>query len=424
MQGGIIRGNYIHDFLGDNNDAIDIGEGAVDILIESNVIARCFDKGASVGQASTAILRRNIIRDCALGVGIKDLGSQALIEYNTFHKTGSGVALYEKNRGDGGGLAGIRGTIFSEMSFEPVSIDAFSTATVAYCLSDTLPVAGTGNLLAQPQFLNAARTNFALQTGSAAVDAGPPGDPTDPDGSRSDIGAIAFDWRDSHAVISEIHYHPAAADQAEYVELYNPGGATQDLSSFRFNKGFVFAFPPGALLPPGGYLVVAASTNGLSGVTSLVVWATGTLDNAGEVIELQDAASNEIDRVSYGSFDPWPASPDGLGPSLALINPRRDNAQPENWYASGATDGTPGAAFDHHFPGPLTFTRATGSVMTVSLEALNGLRYILERTDNLVAPDWQPVHSEARGPDGRAVLQHAPTTAEPIGCYRIRAETP
>jgi hypothetical protein len=424
IQDGIIRGNRLHDFLGANNDAVDIGEGAESILIESNLIYRMADKGVSIGQASTAILRRNVIRDCALGVGIKDNGSHGLIEYNTFHKTGNAVAIYEKNRGDGGGSAEIRGSIFSESALDPVSVDALSTAQVSYCLSDTLPVPGAGNVNAQPQFLNAAAMNFSLQTGSAAVDAGPQGDPSDPDGSRADMGAIPFDWREGHAVISEIHYHPAESNQAEFVELHNPGGAALDLAGFRFTKGLVFEFPPGTTLEPGGYLVVVAPTQGPGGPTNVLLWTSGVLDNAGETIELHDAASNEVDRVPYAAFDPWPAEANGAGPSLSLINPRRDNAQPENWFASGAAGGTPGAPFDHHLPGPLAYGRSAGGGMAVDFLGLTGLLYVLEFVESLDDPTWQPVDEGYRGLDGRVLLEHAPESGMGTGYYRIRVESP
>lgn len=424
MAGGIIRGNVIHDFLGDNNDAIDIGEGAIDILVESNLIMRCFDKGVSVGQASTAILRRNVIRDVALGVGIKDLGSYAFVEHNTFHKTGSAAALYEKNRGDGGGLADIRNSIFSETALDPVSVDGFSTAVVAYCLSDTLPVPGIGNVTAQPQFLRAAGNNFRLQVGSAAIDAGSPSDPLDLDGTRADMGALPFDWREGHVVVSEIHYHPADTNQSEYVELYNPGGTNLDLSGYRFAKGFDLTFAPGTVLSNGAYLVVAASTNGLTGVSPLVLWTNGTLDNAGEIVELQDPVSNEIDRVAYESFDPWPSAPDGNGPSLSVINPRRDNAVPGNWYASGGSDGTPGGPFDNQLPGPLTYTKGTGSVFSISFEALDHLRYHLEYSPALLPPNWQTLQSDTRGTNGRIAFGHTPGTTNNTGVYRIRIEAP
>lgn len=421
VQGGIIRGNHLHDFMGDNDDAIDTGEGAHDLLIESNLLARFADKGISVGQGTTVIARRNIIRDCGFGAGIKDAGSYGLFEYNTFHQTQQAIALYEKNRGKGGGTADIRNNIFSETGLAPVSIDGFSTATVSFCLSDQLPVAGVGNLSAQPQFLNAGRDNFALQAGSAAIDAATPGEMPDPDGSPADLGAVPFDWRDGHVMISEIHYHPADPSRAEFVELHNPGGASLDLSGYRFTKGFEFTFPPGAVLTNGAYLVVAAATNGLDAVTPLHLWTNGTLDNAGEIVELHDAQSNEIDRVAYGSFDPWPAAADGLGPSLSVINPRRDNSVPANWYASGDPAGTPGGPFDNQFPGPVEFSRGAGGALSVSFDGLNNLLYTLEFTPQLIPAAWQPVQSAA-GNGSILVLGAASTNA--TGIFRVRAVAP
>ena len=38
----------------------------------------------------------------------------------------------------------------------------------------------------------------------------------------------------------------------------------------------------------------------------------------------------------------WPVTPDGLGPSLELIDPDQDNTTPRNWHASVADGGTPG----------------------------------------------------------------------------------
>ena len=91
---GIIRGNKIYNFLGENCDGIDLGEGCVNILIEDNMIFNCSDKGISVGQASTCVIRNNIIGNCNLGVGIKDQGSYALIENTTFYENGIAVSCF------------------------------------------------------------------------------------------------------------------------------------------------------------------------------------------------------------------------------------------------------------------------------------------------------------------------------------------
>ena len=81
---GVIRANHIYGFAGENADALDIGEGTQNLLIESNRIYNIFDKGISVGQGSTVLARRNLIVDCGIGVGVKDFGSTARVDQNTF----------------------------------------------------------------------------------------------------------------------------------------------------------------------------------------------------------------------------------------------------------------------------------------------------------------------------------------------------
>lgn len=415
IRGGIIRGNWLHDFLGDNNDAIDTGEGAVDLLIESNLVQRCFDKAISVGQATTIEARNNLIRDVGIGVGVKDAGSFAWIHHNTFHQAGRAVAVYEKNPGAGGGAVLVRNCIFSESETAPVTVDSLSTADVSYCLSDTEAVPGVGNRLDEPQFENASADNFRLQPGSAAVDAGCPSDPPDADGSRTDMGAVPFDWREGHAVIAEIHYHPSRSNESEFIEILNVGGSALDVSGWRFSKGVQFEFPSGTVIPPARYLIVAAQTSGLPS-TATLAWTSGVLDNAGESIRLVDAASNEMDEVSYLSGDPWPAEPDGTGPSLSLINPRWDNRLPENWYASKGLGGTPGAAFDNSMSGPVTLERAADGQFDITGEGLRGLRYRLEFSPSLTEPQWAPV-STLESTDGAIRFTH--NSDQDAGFYRI-----
>jgi hypothetical protein len=346
VRGGIIRNNHIYDFVGFNSDGVDIGEEAKDLLIEGNVIENCFDKGISIGQDSTVTARRNIIQNVDMGFGIKDAGSHGLIENCTFRNLSHAVSVYEKNLGDGGGSADVRNCIVSHATIAPFFCDSLSTLNVSYTLSDSEPVPGTGNLLAEPQFEHPGAGNFRLQTGSAAVDSGAPDAPLDPDGSRADMGAFAFDWRLGHAVISEIFYHPSDSNAVEFVELTNPGGQPLDLTGFRFDKGITFEFPSGTLLHPDECLVIAAQPE-IPGATNVLAWTAGTLDNAGETLQLVDAATNEIDRVAYSPLAPWPTEADGQGPSLALFNPRWDNALAASWYASATAGGTPGQPFDN-----------------------------------------------------------------------------
>ena len=48
-----------------------------------------------------------------------------------------------------------------------------------------------------------------------------------------------------------------------------------------------------------------------------------------------------IDSVEYDDSDPWPLEPDGLGPTLELINPLNDNSLAESW-TSSIDNGSPG----------------------------------------------------------------------------------
>ena len=336
----IVRNNHFHDFMGSNNDAVDLGEGSAGILIESNLIERCFDKAISCGSGSHVTVRHNVIRDVDMGLGLKDQGSYGLVENTTFLNVSHAVSAYEKVIGRGGASATVRNCVVSQAKISPFYNDFMSTVAVSYSLSDTDPVPGTGNVVGDPLFLNTDTGNFALQTGSPAIDSGDPDAGHDPDGSRADMGALPFDWREGHAVISEIHYHPAVVGQAEYIELTNPGGAPLSLAGYSFSKGVTYTFPNGTTLNPGAYLVVASSIYTPYDAPALV-WTSGTLDNAGDTIQLIDTSSNEIDRVAYESTAPWPTEPNGQGVSLALIHPRWNNALPTSWRASGTPGGTP-----------------------------------------------------------------------------------
>ncbi len=363
IQGGIIRNNYIHDFMGDNNDGIDIGEGTIDLLIESNRIERCFDKAVSVGQASSVIARRNIIQSVDMGFGVKDAGSYAYVEQNTFRSISHAIACYEKNLGAGGGVAHITSSVISHPLLAPFTCDSFSALTVDYTLCDTAwtipdeatfsaqPFDGTWDNVsythcqtAEPQFLRPSRANFALQVGSAAIDAANPALPIDADGSPADCGAIAFNWNEGHAVFSEILYAPNATNgitPPEFIELTNPGRAALDLSGYTFSQGIDFTFPAGAVLPPGQTITLFSGTGNSS---SNRFYFIGALDNMGETLTLIDSVSNEIDRVVYSFAAPWPLAASTDGRSLELLHPHLDNARPENWVASPELNGTPDRA--------------------------------------------------------------------------------
>src|SRR5262245_9301959 len=100
-------------------------------------------------------------------------------------------------------------------------------------------------------------------------------------------------------VINEIMYHPQSEDpREEYIERYNFSPTNANISGWRFTDGVDFTFPPNTVIPPGGYLVVAANVAAFqliyTNVGNLVGDWTGQLANSGETIELQNALGETV----------------------------------------------------------------------------------------------------------------------------------
>jgi hypothetical protein len=134
----------------------------------------------------------------------------------------------------------------------------------------------------------------------------------------------------SYPLISEILYDPSGPDDAEFVELVNPTGSPFNLSNYSLGDAVhptdfedVRRFPPGAILPPGGTLVVATSATAFFGVyhfnPDYEILATDPLvpdlvddlnwgdpatflqlGNQGDEVLLRDPADQVVDVVTYG----------------------------------------------------------------------------------------------------------------------------
>ncbi len=157
-------------------------------------------------------------------------------------------------------------------------------------------------------------------------------------------------------VINEIHYHPVADDDgAEFIELFNNGPAATDLTGWQLGGGIGFAFAPGTVIAPGGYLVIARDRTRLltlqPALTPVQVVGdySGTLSNGGERLTLTFSRTGLVpgpdgpvsktwqviaDEVTYADGGRWPARADGGGTSLQLIDPRADNSLAPSWTAA------------------------------------------------------------------------------------------
>jgi hypothetical protein len=160
--------------------------------------------------------------------------------------------------------------------------------------------------------------------------------------------------------ITEIMYHPGPTnggslygpEEFEYIELKNTStNLSLNLNGVKFTNGILFSFTGSAVtnLAPGARCLVVKNNAAFvsrhgSGLPVAGVYS-GSLDNAGERIQLLDASNEEIHDFSYNNS--WYPITDGLGFSLVIVD---ENAQPDawdsksNWRASGQFNGAPGAA--------------------------------------------------------------------------------
>ncbi len=155
---------------------------------------------------------------------------------------------------------------------------------------------------------------------------------------------------EEQVVINEINYKsPNDFDSGDWIELYNNGSQTVDLSGWVLadegDPEKVFVFSNGTYLYPGQYLVVASKISTFRSVFPSIRNVIGDLSfglsGSGETIWLYNNSGVLIDQVRYDIRTPWSPLACGFGPSLELKSPSLDNALGNNW-GTGEKGGTPG----------------------------------------------------------------------------------
>ena len=170
-----------------------------------------------------------------------------------------------------------------------------------------------------------------------------------PDGNYSVTAIFQETVMPGIAVINEINYHSADTfNPGDWVELHNPGDLSLDVGGWTFkdeNDAHVFAIAPGFTLPADGFVVLCEDTTLFKALFPEVSPILGNLgfgfSGGGEMLRLFDGQSALYDFVQYDDDPPWPTEPDGLGPTLELIDPYLDNNVASSWQAS-LDHGSPG----------------------------------------------------------------------------------
>ncbi len=155
----------------------------------------------------------------------------------------------------------------------------------------------------------------------------------------------------SQVVINEIMYNPYyevngasdTDDSGEWIEFFNAGQESVDMSGWKIVEGITFTFPSGATIAPGAYVILARDSvrfKADNGFDPHFDWGgsdNGALSNSGEDITLVNSSSVTVDSVDYddgsGSGNGWGTSSsghDGTGPSLELKDFSKNNIGGDN----------------------------------------------------------------------------------------------
>ncbi len=329
VQNGIIKNCEISAFRGSNSDAVDLGEQAYNISIDSIIVHNVFDKGVSVGQQSTATVQNSVFINCGIGVALKD-SSDGVINRCVFYGVVDAIACYEKNVGDAGGNAIVTNCILSNSPDNAFFVDNKSTLQSKYCLTDCpADVKYANNLSGNPQFTDPTFFDFSLMAASPAIDAG------FENGNVINLGAVLSNQGfKPDVMITQIFVNGEGLNFPEFITLYNPSNEAVDVSNYAITKGVTAVIPEGTLLAPNDILYLTANAK-FSGWwkqnKQIIQWESGKLSDNGEAIQLEDGKGIVIDYVNYQDDGTWPqAAFYGIN-AFQLKSPNLDNHFGENW---------------------------------------------------------------------------------------------
>jgi hypothetical protein len=219
------------------------------------------------------------------------------------------------------------------------------------------------------------------------------------------FGGSTLPFAPQSVIINEIMYEPRS-EQAEWVELFNPGDRPVDVRGWLISdqrnadgKANEFTITKNVLiLPPGAYLVVASDSSiyhaypELRETASVVVLnrSSLSLNNTGDDVVVSDLARTIIDSVRYTPSWHNPDLSSTTGRSLERINPALSSTDPRNWtscaHASGGTPGRTNSVYTVAAPSPATLAISPNpfSPDGDGFEDVSMLTYQLESPANLI----------------------------------------
>ena len=154
-------------------------------------------RGYGWSESSTSI-RNNVFTGHYVGIHCGQTGSKEQIINNVIVDNNTGITFGR----DAAPI--IKNNIIMNNNVHHYDYPEYGSSRISAVISynnlwngayDFTPSPGTGNISADPLFVDPENGNYHVQQNSPCIDAGDPNSPHDPDGTRADIGAFFFDQR-------------------------------------------------------------------------------------------------------------------------------------------------------------------------------------------------------------------------------------
>ena len=134
---------------------------------------------------------------------------------------------------------------------------------------------------------------------------------------------------------------PFSENNDEWIELFNRGSATIDLTGWTLRDAIDYEFDAGTKIARGEYVVIANDAAAFAAAhpdVRVLGSFERSLSNSNDRIILRDAHDNPADAVHYFDGGRWPKLADGRGSSLELKDADADNTRAEAWQPSDESD--------------------------------------------------------------------------------------
>jgi len=142
-------------------------------------------------------------------------------------------------------------------------------------------------------------------------------------------------------VITEFQNQSDKGLQGQFIELYNAGNYTIDLSKITISGDVAFSFPANSTIPKSEFIIICKDTTQYASIpTKKYDWTIGQLASAG-IILMKDDVGDTVDYVSFQNAAPWPINTASSNVSIELIQSQLDNNIGNNWQLNPIVGGTP-----------------------------------------------------------------------------------